>query len=168
MRINPEKINLLKKPFGVLIRDEDITKEVIHSLVLNSVKIITVGDATTQKLIDFGIIPDIAVIDGQEKRVRKNKIIEYPVEKKIYLENRQGEINEEVIALIKELVEKRFGKVQIIIHGEEDLIALPFFMYSPDRWTIFYGQPNEGLVCVEIDKKSRENAKSIFNKVIRE
>jgi uncharacterized protein (UPF0218 family) len=38
-------------------------------------------------------------------------------------------------------------------------------MYSPDRWTIFYGQPNDGVVAVTIGEEIRNKATSIFNKV---
>jgi uncharacterized protein (UPF0218 family) len=55
--------------------------------------------------------------------------------------------------------------MQIIIKGEEDLLALPLFMYSPNGWTVFYGQPNEGLVVVEIDSDIKKKARLIFNKV---
>ena len=114
----------------------------------------------------FGYIPDVSVIDNKEKRLLKGKITEFQVDRRMCYENKPGEINTDVINLIREMT--RMGlhnKIQIIIEGEEDLVALPFFMYSPNKWTIFYGQPNEGLVVVEANNQVRRKARLIFNKV---
>lgn len=166
MRIDPNKIDLLKKPFGNIIKDSDIDKSVIDRCLENTQKVITVGDTTTEKFINLGIIPDLSIIDGKEKRVEKNEIIDYPLDEKLYFENNPGEINEQILLLIKNLSLNGFEKkLQFIIEGEEDLLALPLFMYSPDGWTIFYGQPNEGLVVVEMNKDLRARAKLIFNRV---
>jgi uncharacterized protein (UPF0218 family) len=56
------------------------------------------------------------------------------------------------------------SKIRIIIKGEEDLVALPFLMYSPNDWVICYGQPNEGLVIVQVTEDSKKKAMLIFNK----
>ena len=149
----------------VLIKEGAVTKELLYPFIRKSNKIITVGDTTTEKFVEFGYIPDLSIIDNKEKRIMKSKIIEFEVDKIITCENRPGEINMQVIDLIKKLTTMKFNKIQIIIEGEEDLVALPLFMYSPDKWTIFYGQPNEGLVVVEINNTIRKKAKSIFNKV---
>ncbi len=155
MLVNPKYRNLLKEPFGLLIEEDGVNRERILLYIEESIKIVTVGDTTTDKLLNFGFIPNLSIIDNKEKRILKDTPIEYDVEKKIYCENKPGEISEQVIDIIKE----------IIIDGEEDLLALPLFMLSPNNWTIFYGQPNVGLVVVEIDEALREKAKSIFNKV---
>lgn len=166
MQIDPNKIDLLKNPFGNIIKDSDIDKSVIGRCLENTQKVITVGDTTTEKFINLGIIPDLSIVDGKEKRVEKNKIIDYPLDEKLYFENNPGEINEQILLLIKNLSLNGFKKkLQFIIEGEEDLLALPLFMYSPDGWTIFYGQPNEGLVVVEMNNDLRTRAKLIFNRV---
>ncbi|MBA3749383.1 MAG: GTP-dependent dephospho-CoA kinase family protein [Nitrosopumilus sp.] len=165
MLINPKYADLLKEPFGILIRENEVDKEKLYPFIKKSVKIITVGDTTTEKLVAFGYIPDLSIIDNKEKRMIKSKTIKYQVEKRIHCENRPGEINIEVINLIKKLTKLKFNKIQIIIEGEEDLVALPLFMYSPNKWTIFYGQPNEGLVVVKITNNIRKKARLIFNKV---
>ena len=58
-------------------------------------------------------------------------------------------------------------KIKFIIEGEEDLVALPFLMFSPDNWVICYGQPQpyHGMVIVHVNEDSRRRAKLIFNKV---
>jgi uncharacterized protein (UPF0218 family) len=165
MIINSKFVNLLKEPFGILIKEDMVNKEILFPFISKSNKIVTVGDTTTEKLLKLGFIPNLSIIDNKEKRILKNKNIELDVDKKFYFSNRPGEINEEVMDLIKKITVMDFNRIQIIIDGEEDLLSLPLFIYSPDKWTIFYGQPNEGLVIVEINDIIREKAESIFNKV---
>jgi GTP-dependent dephospho-CoA kinase len=165
MLINPHYSHLLKVPFGILIKDNKVDKDIIFPFIKNSNKIITVGDTTTEKFAKFGYIPDLSIIDNKEKRMMKTKLLEFHVDEIIHCKNKPGEINVQVIDLIKKIIALKFNKIQIIIEGEEDLTALPLFMYSPNGWTIFYGQPNEGLVVVEMNNNVRERAKLIFNKV---
>jgi GTP-dependent dephospho-CoA kinase len=165
MLINPHYSYLLKAPFGILIKDNNVDKDKIFSFIKNSKKIITVGDTTTERFIEFGYTPDLSIIDNKEKRIRKTKLLGFHVDEIIHCKNKPGEINEQIINLIKKIITLEFNKIRIIIEGEEDLTALPLFMYSPNGWTIFYGQPNEGLVVVEMDDDIRKRAKLIFNKV---
>ncbi|MDP8907283.1 MAG: GTP-dependent dephospho-CoA kinase family protein [Thermoproteota archaeon] len=166
MRININYADLLKAPFGILIKEKEIDETKVNQFVERANKIITVGDTTTDRLVGFGHIPDLSVIDNREKRVIKSKTTEFQVDEKMYCENKPGEINADVISLIREITSANFyNKIQIIVKGEEDLVALPLFMYSPDKWTVFYGQPNEGLVVVEVNDTVRERARLIFNKV---
>jgi GTP-dependent dephospho-CoA kinase len=165
MLINPRYSNLLKEPFGLLIKENEVTRTKIYAFINESVKIVTVGDTTTQKFIEFGYTPDLSIIDNKEKRKTKSNNLELQVDKVIYCENRPGELNIQVMDLIKKITSIKFNKIQIIIEGEEDLLALPLFMYSPNKWTIFYGQPNEGLVMVEMNNDRRKRARLIFNKV---
>ena len=166
MKIDQSQLNLLKEPFGVLIKDDNINKESLNGEIGRANKIITVGDTTTEKLVRLGHIPDISVVDGKEKRIKKNKIFEYPADKVLHFENHPGELDEHIIVEILQLTQSKFeNKIKFIIEGEEDLIALPFLMYSPDDWVICYGQPYQGLVIVHVNEDSRSRAKLIFNKV---
>ena len=165
MIVNPKYLYLLKEPFGILIEENNVNRENISSFIERSNKIVTVGDTTTAKLLKLGFIPNLSIIDNKEKRIFKNKFIEFDVDEKIYCENKPGEISTQAMELLKKITMMNFDKIQITVDGEEDLLALPLFMYAPDRWTIFYGQPNMGLVVVEIDEITRDKAKSIFNKV---
>ena len=166
MKINQSQLSLLKEPFGVLIKDDDINKESLNQEIGRAHKIITVGDTTTEKLVSLGYIPDISVVDGKEKRIKKHKIFEYPTDKILHFENKPGELDEQIIAEILQLTQSKLeSKIQFIIEGEEDLVALPFLMFSPDDWVICYGQPYHGLVIVHVNEDSRSRAKLIFNKV---
>jgi len=166
LKIDQSQLSLLKEPFGVIIKDDDINKESLTQEIGRAHKIITVGDTTTEKLVSLGYIPDISVVDGKEKRIKKHKIFEYPTDKILHFENKPGELDEHIIAEILQLTQSKLeNKIQFIIEGEEDLVALPFLMFSPDDWAICYGQPYHGLVIVHVNEDSRSRAKLIFNKV---
>ena len=55
---------LLKRPFGTLVVEKHVTKQKISYMLEGIRNVITVGDATTERLVSFGITPQIAVIDG--------------------------------------------------------------------------------------------------------
>ena len=166
MKINPSQLSLLKEPFGVLIKDENLNRESLTREIGKANKIITVGDTTTENLVHFGNIPDVSVVDGKEKRIKKPKVFEYPTDKILHFKNNPGELDEHLITEIMQLTQRKLeSKIQFIIDGEEDLVALPFLMFSPDNWVICYGQPNQGLVIVHVNQDSRSRAKLIFNKV---
>ncbi len=74
MSIPPDILKELKKPLGKLILDNNITEEKIRKEIVGKKhKIITVGDRSTDKLISFDIFPDLAIIDGVERRQKKNQ-----------------------------------------------------------------------------------------------
>ena len=166
LKINQSQLNLLKEPFGVLIKNDIINKESLNREIGSAIKIITVGDTTTEKLVCLGYVPDISVVDGKEKRIKKPEIFEYPTDKILHFENKPGELDEHIITEILQLSQSKLeSKIRFIIEGEEDLVALPFLMFSPDDWVICYGQPCQGLVIVHVSEDSRSRAKLIFNKV---
>lgn len=170
MILDPTKLDVLKRPFGILIRDDEVTAKTVTEILSKAQQVVAVGDTTTEKLVGFGIIPYISVTDCKEKRIVKTSKFEYPVDKTIRFQNKPGELSEQVVREVRELVLANTNdnmkiRIRILIDGEEDLIALPFLMYSPNDWMICYGQPNEGLVIVHVTEDSRKRAASIFNKV---
>ena len=50
-----------------------------------------------------------------------------------------------------------------MVIGEEDLLVLPVCAYSPENSVVLYGQPNEGIVIVQINSEIRNKAQSIMN-----
>src|ERR687892_2588390 len=74
MPLTPECIRILKEPFGNLIPDKNINRRKLNVVLRNAKKIISVGDATTDRLISFGIIPNISVVDGKERRMEREYV----------------------------------------------------------------------------------------------
>jgi Uncharacterized protein conserved in archaea len=62
----------MKTPLGILLPESQVDKSNIEKYLSNNSYIITVGDRTTEKMINFGLIPSLQIIDGLEKREKEN------------------------------------------------------------------------------------------------
>jgi len=159
----PETLrNQLKIPLGTLIPDKDITKEIISNQISDASYVITVGDATTERMLNLGIIPSLQIVDGKEKRV--NRKAPDTNEQTITLSciNPAGEITEQSIDIIKQSLKEK-PPVRILVNGEEDLLVIPTCIHAPLNAVILYGQPNEGLVIVRLTEDIKKKTKSILD-----
>jgi uncharacterized protein (UPF0218 family) len=148
------KDNPLKRPFGTLVVEKEISKSKIMLMLDSATKIITVGDATTERIVSFGITPDIAVIDGVERRSLRNRSINYRA-KEIFCTNPAGMISEEAIEVLQKALEAS-TPIRIKVQGEEDLLALPLFAMAPKGSVVLYGQPLE---------EKQNQAKDLMDKI---
>ena len=62
----------LKIPLGVLLPIGQDNKRNIQKYLSDDSFIITVGDRTTEKMIDFDLTPSLQIIDGFEKRIKRD------------------------------------------------------------------------------------------------
>ena len=62
----------MKIPLGELLPENQTQKNRIQEFLSENSYLITVGDKTTEKMIDFGLIPSLQIIDGQEKREKRD------------------------------------------------------------------------------------------------
>ena len=160
MRLPENLRDQLKKPLGILLPDSDATRDNISKNIPLGSFVITVGDATTEKMVKFGFNPSLQIIDSVEKR-NKRDLPEGNAATVLTCTNPAAEITDESVSLIQ----KSFGMtlpVRIIVSGEEDLLVLPVAVYAPDNSVILYGQPNEGLVIVHVTEEVRNRARSIM------
>lgn len=157
----PENLrDILKKPLGILIKDFETTKENILKNIPAGSFVITVGDATTEKLIKYGIIPSLQIVDGLEKRV-KRELPSSTAKTTFSCHNPAAQITQESIDAIKKAIKEPPARITVI--GEEDLLVLPVCLHAPENSVVLYGQPNEGLVIVKINLQIRNKAESIMN-----
>ena len=138
------------------------TKENILKHTSSASFIITVGDATTEKMLKFDIIPSLQIIDSQEKRSKREPPSAAKVESSISCDNPPGEISTQSIDAIKNAFKLK-PPVRIIINGEEDLLVIPVCLYAPENSVVMYGQPNEGLVIVSINQDIRKKTQLILD-----
>jgi hypothetical protein len=159
----PEKFReQLKIPLGKLLLDKETTKENILNHIPTGSYIISVGDATTEKLLNYDIVPSLQIVDAQEKRTKRETPSSIGIKTKLYCDNQAGEISEQSIEEIKRAF-KAESPVRITVNGEEDLLVLPVCIHAPDDAIIMYGQPNEGLVILRINKEIRNKVHTILN-----
>jgi len=157
----PENLrDSLKNPLGILVKESDTTKENILKNIPAGSFVITVGDATTEKLIKYGIIPSLQIVDGLEKR-SKRELPSSLVKTTFSCNNPPAQITQKSIDVIKEALQ--VPPARITVTGEEDLLVLPVCVFAPENSVVLYGQPNEGLVIIRINSEIRNKAQSIMN-----
>ena len=152
----------LKIPLGDLIKEEDVNKENILSKISPESIVISVGDKTTENMILFGVIPQIQVIDGLEKRNQRNIPIDKTIRTELTCKNPSGEITEESIQTIQNAFSCEHP-VRIIVKGEEDLLVIPVCIFAPENSVVMYGQPNEGLVLVHVTPEMQAKVQKILD-----
>ena len=164
MRLPENLRDSLKKPLGILIPDYEVTRSSVSSKIPKDAFVVTVGDATTEKMISFGLSPSLQIVDSLEKRNKRDLPGGY-VKTILECTNPAAEITDQSVSIIKQA----FGMatpVRIIVSGEEDLLVLPVAIFAPDNSVILYGQPNEGLVLVQVTEEVRNKAKSIMSLMV--
>lgn len=153
----------LKKPVGEFIRDDLVTKELIQRKAFDKKDaiIVSIGDRTTERLEEFGLSPNLEIIDSIERRSPREPL---PWKRdNIYLfiaNNPAGCISEEALKVLgkcsETLKKDASAKLRLLITGEEDLLTLPVLAFFPGRVIALYGQPGEGMVIAdsEVSRKS--------------
>ena len=161
--ILPENLRIeLKTPLGRLVLESDPNQEeIIRETYANSL-IITVGDATTEKLLKMGLIPFLQIIDGQEKRIKRNVPESELIKTYLDCQNSPGEISQKSISIIRDAFDSK-PPIRITVNGEEDLLVIPVCLHAPENCVVMYGQPNEGLVIVHINHEIKEKVQKIVN-----
>ncbi len=162
MKLSENLREQLKIPLGDLIKEEDVNKENILSKISSESIVITVGDKTTEKMIHFGIIPQIQVIDGLEKRNQRNIPMNETIRTEFTCKNPSGEITEESMQTIQNAFSCE-RPVRIIVKGEEDLLVIPVCIFAPENSVVMYGQPNEGLVLVHVTPEMQAKVQKILD-----
>ena len=162
MTISDSLREQLKIPLGILIPSDQVDKSNILKHFAENQYIITVGDKTTENLISFDIVPSLQIVDGYEKRsAREPPKFDGPTE--LTVDNPAATITPQSISAIKEAFSTSALPVRLCINGEEDLLVLPVCVYAPENAVILYGQPNQGLVIVNITPEIRNKAQTLLD-----
>ena len=162
MQLPDDLRDQLKNPLGNLIRDNDPNKENIIKEISAESVLITVGDRTTENMLQLGLKPQIQIIDGLEKRNQRLVPTDDTINTSLSCKNPPGEITEESIQVIQKAFRSK-PPVRITVDGEEDLLVLPVCVFAPENSVVMYGQPNEGLVVVDITPEIQAKVQKILD-----
>ena len=77
--------------------------------------------------------------------------------------NPPGTIHPAMEARVRDVLSIGGGWVEI--EGEDDLASLVVMAYAPLGSLLLYGQPNAGVVWVDIDGKRQQEAKGILAEI---
>jgi uncharacterized protein (UPF0218 family) len=149
-----EQRKFFKVPFGILYPD---IADIIP--LIRGKQVYTVGDVVTHRLLQLGITPDIAIIDGHTMRSPCDRT---PV---IYahcirVKNPPGSLSDELMKGLKEAL--RHPQVMIFVDGEEDLAVIPLVIAANEGSVVLYGQPREGVVFRLVDLEAKEKARDML------
>ena len=161
MKLPDSKRDSFKNPLGVLLPEEIADKEHVLEYLDDDSYLITVGDRTTEKLVNFGIIPSLQIIDGIEKREKRESVLS-DVTNYFEVANPAAEITSPAIGIIKKAF-SMLPPARIMVIGEEDLLVLPVCIHAPENAVVMYGQPNEGLVIVKVTGEIRNKAQKLLD-----
>jgi len=151
----------MKIPLGEFLPENQVDKSNIKKYLPENSYIISVGDRTTEKMINFDLIPSLQIIDGQEKREKREPPkLEHAIE--LIVDNPAAEITSESISMIKKAFTLQ-SPVRIFVNGEEDLLVLPVCVHAPENAVVLYGQPNQGLVIVRITPEIRNKVQGLLD-----
>ena len=151
----------MKIPMGILISENQATKLNILKHIPKDSYVITVGDRTSEKMIDFGLVPSLQIIDNLEKRVKRIPA-RCDVSTELFCDNPAAEITLQSIDAIKKAFVSK-TPVRLVVNGEEDLLVIPVCIHAPDNAIVMYGQPNEGLVIVKITPEIRNKTQRLLD-----
>ncbi len=151
----------LKIPLGILLPESKADKTNIEKHLSENSYVITVGDRTTEKMIEFGLIPSLQIIDSKEKR-SKREPPQLANATELTVDNPAAEITSQSISIIQEAFTMQ-PPVRISVNGEEDLLVIPVCVYAPENAIVLYGQPNEGLVIVKITPEIKNKTQKLLD-----
>lgn len=134
--------------------------------------VITVGDISTSSFFLNNLPFDLAVYDRRCQRKPLNLACHHFFRKKAFFWqktfNQPSTISNQSLKTLSAMVTKiiknrKNGLVEV--EGEEDLLVLPLILLAPLKSLIFYGQPQEGLVMVEVLEKIKHKSLLLFKKL---
>ena len=160
----PEELRpILAKPLGRVFDSEQAKSSDFARLAKISPMVITVGDRVADTLEASGRTPDVHVIDGVERRSRR-ELPDVPFKRLVKVRNPAGTLTPEAI---KGMRSAFTGKMpaRVLVDGEEDLLAMVAIAMAPSGVVVFYGQPGVGVVAVKVDTVSRARNRSILAKM---
>ncbi len=157
----------LAKPFGEVLDFNDVAGRIRSA---RPSLLAAVGDQTIMHLLDAGLTPDIGIFDllCQRKEVPPEwkKKLEAAARREggaVRAFNAPGTVN----ALMEDSVRDclGIGSGWVEINGEDDLASLVVMAYARIGSVLLYGQPNAGMVWVEIDEKKQKEARELLKEI---
>ncbi len=165
-KLTPKIRERLKEPQGDLIKGEiPLPYKEASERIDNDSLIITVGDITSENALDVGIDVDLLILDYKTKREPYDTDLPNS-DMQMRVKNPAGYISDDMINKIKkaiDLIEVDGQRIRLRVDGEEDLAVIPSAIHAPYGSLILYGQPDEGLVVVEVDDSCKDFVNDVFN-----
>jgi uncharacterized protein (UPF0218 family) len=170
IQLRPGQADLqrLKEPFGRLLPGTPAkTMSALNSIISQTQprRITAVGDVVSRETLVAGITVNLRILDHISMR-RPTAAFNLKVSRTYRVKNPAGVITLEAWETIKKAMKD--NEALIVVEGEEDLLALPCIVESPNNCLVLYGQPSKGLVVVDTNSKVKDEASLILSRMTRE
>ena len=116
--------------------DTEVNAERISGVVAGAAAVVTVGDRTTERVLEYGILPDIQIVDGMERR--QPRAPPDTSVRTIRCDNPAAHITSGAMAAIADAYAAD-APVRILVSGEEDLLLVPALACAPLGAVLMYG-----------------------------
>ncbi|HDJ27413.1 MAG: DUF359 domain-containing protein [Thermoplasmata archaeon] len=162
LALTPELVPLLRGEPPVFIRDE-----CFPGSVTSGEGVVAVGDAVTKVLLDSGVVPSVAVVDGRTKRGPfewGSQLEAFP--RRIECRNRAGGIDRELWVAVRNALSS--PPCLVLVEGEEDMAAIPAILEAEEGTLVLYGIPDRGVGVIPVSRRSKERAWRIVEGMVVE
>lgn len=131
--------------------------------------LVTVGDVVTSHVLEAGVTPRVAVVDGRTERTAvddeiTDRVTAAAVDHEVTVENPPATLTVALLTALCEALDRE-GSTLVTVDGEEDLATLPAVLAAPTGGGVVYGQPGEGMVLVAVDDATRERMRGLLSRM---
>lgn len=111
-----------------------------------------VGDSSLEQFIKNNWPYDLGIYDHRQQRQPFDSKLIKQLQPNLTAQNPAGQITQSLTQALQKTLPIASKKQQhIFVDGEEDLAAAALILLSPLQTQIYYGQPEQGLVMMEVD-----------------
>lgn len=152
----------LARPLGPVLSPQEAGAKARKAPLL-----VTVGDVTTANFLAQDLRPRVMVVDNRTKRgsfpqaVRETIAPGTPI---VQVQNPPARITEELWQACATALSARQPTL-IEVQGEEDLAVLPCALLAPPGTVVAYGQPDQGVVLLEVNDAARERVRALLKQM---
>jgi cytidyltransferase-like protein len=154
--------NFLKKPLGTLHKK-------LPANFKKPLLLVSAGDEATRTLVANGTVPNLSIVDLYVQRKKKySSVLEIGLpegQKTTIVRNPAGTLTPLLARSVRMAIRRILSsgnKETIQVAGEEDLAPLLCILFAPLTSLVCYGQPNEGIVLVEVTEKKKEEVSRLL------
>jgi pantetheine-phosphate adenylyltransferase len=136
----------------------DILSDIPNNI--NGFKTIVIGDETAKRFNEQNINQFLSIVDfliNRQVRFKSLTELGFGRESAQKVKNAHGTMTSELLRAIRDSFQDKKRKV-LLVEGEDDLSALAVLLLAPLGFSIFYGQPNQGLIQVQVNEENKEKA----------
>jgi hypothetical protein len=146
----------MREEAGRILQTEELPAALSDSKLVASV-----GDVCTAALLGLGIVPKLAIIDGQTKRGAWGAPMDGAGFKVVGVKNPPETITRGLWAAIAEAYASS-GSTLIVVEGEEDLASLACIHLAPEGTTVIYGVPDRGAIVIPVGAAIRSRTREVL------